>query len=73
MSYGRDKKQGWPGNGWGSGHIGLGLTPENVLAIRVEVDVQADTVRCLELLDLSNKALVLGSIARRLAWVEQLG
>lgn len=68
FSYRRDKK-GWSGNGVGSGHIDLGLTPENVLAIRVEVNIQANAVRCLELLDLRNKALVLGSIACRLAWV----
>lgn len=72
FSYRRDKK-GWSGKGAGLGHIDLGLTPENVLAIRMEVDVKTDAVRCFELLDLSNKALVLRSIARRLAWVEQLG
>lgn len=69
----RRGKEGWSGKGAGSGHVNHGLTPENVLAIRVEIDIKADTVRCLELLDLSNQALVLRSIACRLAWMEQLG
>lgn len=61
------------GKGRNSGHSNIRLTPENVLAVRVEVDVKADTVGCLELLDLSNKTLVLGGIASCLAWVKLLG
>lgn len=47
-------------------------TPENVLAIRVEVNVKGNSARCLELLDLSNKALVLGSVTCCLACVKFL-
>lgn len=47
-------------------------TPENVLAVRVEVDVKGNSIGCLELLDLSNKALVLGSITCCLACVENI-
>lgn len=54
------------------GSCSVKRTPQNVLAIRVEVNIQGNSAGCLELLDLCNKALVLGSVACCLACVKHV-
>lgn len=53
----------------GTGRAGVAIGPEDVLAVGVEVDVEADTAGCLQALELGDHSLVLRSISGGLALV----